>query len=844
MGFLELPNRFRLIDVEGVLISAGSALEIREPQDFQEIEITLRRDEETHGVFFEFTEEETPFGFVRNKIEGETYSAYDLIKAIRDEKGADGQCLFQIQSYESASWVTNYEGELDFSMCDRQDYVIYVHTRRVLLGDKFRSRKDIPVSFSATESLDGDSITGLSHVSMFLHSKVLNQVQRTNIKNLETEGDLDSTEDYFIQLFYQNEIGVTNFLETLQEEYGNDIVTGVFKSVDSMTANYVFIQKKGVLKFDISADYNIITEALDGETITLNGLFAEVDGVELEIGSVSDSFSVVNPIESFNVTYTVDATINIPIGASVKIYEKWNFPDTGSASSINLTTNNDYLAELTFQDIADNSDANVYLAKSTVNHIIEMITGETNVVVSDFLDNNGTTIYLSSGYLIRNFSVSDRTLKFSLNDVYSEFLNPVFGLGMSLLNDSGFTKCAIERFSYFYQDAEIIEITNIVDGSFKESYDNDVHFNKIDTGYSIFPSSTDENKFNNIDEFNTKHVHLTPLERVKGTYSKTCTSISSGYKIENQRREQFKKKSTSTVSNDDNLFVLMGVESDTYTVVSIDGDPTNVIFDSVANTISLYGSYFDIEVENITISGAGMLNSGTYSISSVSVDGAYTVLSTPVSSDESFNGDYTITISTDRLRAARDDEFDTVSNVIDRKTIYNGGINPKYMLLNHSPVYLSGLVKKSATNLIKTQDAKLNEGANFEFKSGQGSYVLGSGQQVVMDGNLQLSEINSNTSLFSGLKYTFDARISFSQFNTIKDSLTDINDANLHGYISFSDPDGNSIQAFPTSITYNIVEGMASFELRGKFVQTEFEYLLLESGDFLLLETGDKLILE
>lgn len=823
MGYFELPNRFKLIDTDNVLISGDGVLFIREPQDFEEVELVLKRDEETHGVMFEFTEEETPWKFDRSKVDGETYSAYDLIKAIYDDKGVDGRCEFVIESSNDSAqtFVEDYKGELDFSTYREVDYAINMLSRRVMMGDKFRTRYETPINLAATNDLDGNAITGITAETMHLHSKAIQQIQRSNVQNLQGGGDdLDGATNFFLNLYVQNETGVTDFLDSLQEEYGNEIQTILYRAKDEMPANYVFEDVGGALKFNVTANYQIVVEDMDDETLTLNGLFAEVDGVEVAIDDFTTDYDVNGTLGlgTIDVSYTSSGIISVPIDSSIKIYEKWNIPDTAAPHAVVFNYETDNEIEITFYNIQDNSEAKVYKASDALTQAVEVITGQGSALNSTFLSDHEDNIYITNGYAIRNFNQSNKPAKFSLKDMFSNFLQPVYGLGMSLLRDGAVHKLAVERHSYFYNDSLIFNIPQIINDTYEVTIDRDLHFNEIKTGYASFPKSTDENKFNNIDEFNTEHNHLSPLERVKMKAEYISKAIASGYNIENQRREQFKKSPTETVSNDDNMFVIHGLKQTTYAVKKYSGDPENIIFDATENTIKLFGTYFNIVSESVTLAGTGMSNAGTYTVSSVVRDGMYTVLNVAsVSTDEVHDDDYALTISAARLRAARDDEFDVLNGTISPQTIYNGGINPKYMLLNNSNIFNSGFRNKLDADKVRSQDVKLNEDATFELKTGEGAYVLGGeGVELTMNEDVALSDINSRNALFKGTKVQFEAPLKYSDYQTIKDGLTDLNDDNLHGYIQFTDMFGNTRQGFPLEITYNLSSEIAIFVLREK----------------------------
>lgn len=818
-NFFEKTLRFQLVDVEGVLLGVGASMIINEPEDLGDVKISIKRDQSTKGFFFEFSDEETPFIFDKVRASGETYSGYELLTAIKYAKGSDGQCQFLIQE-NTGSWITIYTGELDFgNQYMETDYSVQILSRRVTLGDKFRTRKEVPIDFGASTSVDGNAVTGLTPSSMHLHSKVIQQVQKATCTQLADGGGLNTNENWFLQWDYKTEIA-SGFLNTLEDNYGGDVDTILYENLIDMPANYAFDFKQGELRIKVDADFNCIAENMTGETITLVGLYAEVNGTEFEILSINDTFNVTDPLglELKVFTYSADGRINIPEGANVKIYEKWTLPDTGSAHSVNFTVNAGHVATFTFNDIAENSTADVYNIKDALNHVIESICDQSSTVVSDFLDNTADQVYVTNGYLLRKFS--DRTPKFSFDDLFSKFINKVFGLGFSLLFDNGVAKCVIERFSYFYQDTEIIYISDIIDDSYERRTDTDIIYNQIDTGFSVYPSSTDDQDSNNIDDFNTIHKHVTPIQRQMKRGQFVSDAIASGYKIENQRRQQFNKTPKKQGSDDDKLFTIIGVNTNSYQISRLTGDPANVIFSSTENKIKLYGAFFDVRIETINITGTGMTNAGNYTVSNVERDGAYTVLSVgSVAGDENFSDDFTITLASTRLRASRNDEFETVSGVVDPSTIYNAGINPKYILMNNSTLFNSGFVPKPSTETMKTQEAKLNEDATFRFKAGEGAYALDPDRvTVVMGGDLQLSQLNHNTALLEGNQITFEAIIPYSSYLSIRDALTDYNNANLHGYIRFRSPDGTDKMGFPDLVTYELGEEKATFVLREKFI--------------------------
>ena len=166
----ESKNEFRLYDVEGVILSPNEYILINEPEGFRDFNITIERDPDKHGLFYEFGGDDELLGFDRVTLSGQSYSPYEFINTILDSKGIDSKIQLEFLSDD----ISQYKADFDFESLNIEDYKISVNVRRVLLGDLFRTRIETPVDFSATTSIDGESITGLSPESMFLHGKAIN----------------------------------------------------------------------------------------------------------------------------------------------------------------------------------------------------------------------------------------------------------------------------------------------------------------------------------------------------------------------------------------------------------------------------------------------------------------------------------------------------------------------------------------------------------------------------------------------------------------------------------------------------------------------------------------------
>ena len=847
----EFTNQFRLYDVDGVILaSPNDFILIREPAGFRGVDITLSRDDDTHGVFYEFSGEETTLGFDRVKIEDETFSPYELIKGVLGAVGVDGKLIFRFYNFDVGlnDWVLQYEGDIDLEFSIILDYKIDSNVKRITLGDLFKTRKDVPVNFAAKETIDGDSITGIEPVDMFLHSKIRRFETETNFL-VESISQADTTSP--VNTLYCN----VAFSETPPIGSNNSTIEFISNSIKTFTSSFTTIsetpnpffelEEGGLLTVNnikVSAELRHTISGGGDVTIGLYGR-AGIDGEDVLIGSLIELFGVSGYVALLTVDED-DISFDIPIpvkGAKINFYLQIIITETSPNGGFKQIKTPDPLSgdpiefDITFDAINNSSISEVYNPTDAFNQVLEVITNDPSVFISSFFTSFGDQIKLTNGYKIRDFA--DRNVIKSFKDLYDNWAKPVFGLGYTIFEPvPNVFKIKMERYEFFYQDVEVDFFETVIDGSFILEIDKDIIFNEISVGYKDFPRSTNENKGNNLDEFNTVQKLLTPIKSVKKKVDYISEAIGSGYLIENQRREQFKDVPSETVSNDEKLFCIDSVDNDTYTLENAFGTgKQNVIADAVANTLSLLGGYFDIRVgDSIVLDriGGSSFLEGTYDIESVEIVGERTLYGCDsVTSSGSSDSEWDITLPESRLRAARNENFDSLTNVISPTTIYNAGINPKYMVKNHALIFNSGLNPKPDTAIITTQDAKLNDEMTCRFSTAQGEYNKDPQTTVEMGGNMELKDVQGYAKLFSGVLIKFKTNIGYNRVLAIRDAMLNQSTNNDNfGYLRVKDYEGNEHTGWIKSdgMTYNPLNQEVSFILKGRFVPTgsSFDYAL------------------
>jgi len=824
-NLFEYPNRFSLVDVDAVITTD---FYIREPIGFSDIKITLERSKD-HGFDFEYSADDESYGFNRVKIAGETYSGYTFLKEIHETIGVDANVQMIFESYVSGVWVEMYRGNLDFSTYMRSDALVEIKLRRVSLDDKFRTRMETAVNFASEESIEGVALTALTDVELFCHGtnkegscligttgdffqfvKVEGSDHTSTIANgleilLDTTEIKVDGENY--KLAYRDDVEFYSILED------NDELIVIFNTV----CNFIIPSIGGyITETSVTFDGAFFTNSIAGGTTVYILYVKYIDGVfdsQVVLYSYVSTDDSIIPINftanglSERILYTDTGYIEhkiqlylefVPSGdlAQIDVFDlQWTTQFKASPTPGTLTT--------------------AYKPFNATNHILKSICDtDDDLLVSDFLENDLDDIVLTNGYKLRN--AEDRNVIESFSTIFKKWMQPSFGLGMAVVDDTGF-KVLIEPYGFFYQNVEIDYIDTVVDGTFKVTHDKEYCFNEIEVGYETFPNATIENKQRSLLEFNTKHDLVTPIKTVKNKGKFVSSIVASGVLIDNQRLTQFSETPNVTGDNDDVLFCIDTLVYNEYDVDAYFIEP---------NYIILKNSFYDIRVGESIVITASTSNNGTYTVDSVTAH--------LTSTDDFFSGiqirtiEQTIVNETDnpinlnftgsRRQAARNENFDTLTGVSDADTTYNAALNPKVMLINQSPLLNSGFHPKDGASIVKTTFAKLNNAMEFKFDAAPSHSLVATSQTISMEGDLALTDLDSNSKLFTGNYIRFTARLSFARLLIIRAAcLKEYGGSKDYGYLRVKDELGVDWKVFLTKITYIAGNEKAEFEGREKY---------------------------
>jgi hypothetical protein len=192
--------KFKLIDF--TYDPAGVETEVTEPQGWENISLNIRRDEEMHGIFFEFTGNELTFYKEGMSILRDAYNGY----------GVEANVNIVVQaSCDDDNYDTFYTGKLIFDtyketisdLCS-----VSIRTEQQDVVTTFRNRIDTAVDLATTTSLDGTALTTYTNLpkNIYLPSKGL---YKRTLRYMEN--------DFYIAqgcVYRKNDISAGSGLET------------------------------------------------------------------------------------------------------------------------------------------------------------------------------------------------------------------------------------------------------------------------------------------------------------------------------------------------------------------------------------------------------------------------------------------------------------------------------------------------------------------------------------------------------------------------------------------------------------------------------------------------------
>jgi len=565
----------------------GETISIPEPVGMDSFRPTFRRDKNSHGMYFEFSDNELSF-------EGR---GREMIVSESELYGINAKIELLIEYRCGKDWKEFYRSMLDFTTLNMESGNTCF--ARIKVGQQgvqmtFRNRIDTKVDLESVEAFDGGAMATYENLGKEIEipGKAIRMVNFAERKNQITIGRggwtcsvpfgdpvISEIPDFMTgQLFME---GI--YIDNPENHFGGNakefaIFTNLASNINSGKFHlglHLEVNQKGTLSGITQTGWMGVI-VIDGSKKTHNNqVWTRFFGEDTS-GSI---------IADFTESITINQEVDIPKGGSLCACitcfdDSPTFLTTVKQASVKMTTNS----------IFDPTFSKTFMIHESLSRITESITDGQLTVKSDYygrtdseinpvlLDGTGGLRCLTNGFNIRRAVFENGEIpKFyaSFNDLY-DGLMAIDAIGFGIETDVNGSYIRIEPLNYFYNDDVILSCKNI--NSVKISFDNSRLFGVANIGYNNWEAE----EWNGIDGFHTKRQYRTRLD-TDTEFDQFSELIADSYAIESTRRRQVTEQSIDWQFDDD-VFIFDLRRDNGLKVNTGYGDPNTLIDpDSVMN---------------------------------------------------------------------------------------------------------------------------------------------------------------------------------------------------------------------------------------------------------------------
>lgn len=551
---------------------------VREPIKWDSVNIVGKRDPEWHGWNYQYSD-----GII--ELEFDCAAGKDVIVAEYETNGNDGQVLFQYGFiYKGATYVI-FPGKLNLNTYKKYPQKVACSVERGDFNSIFQSRFESKVSMAATKTVGEIDIVPPTPLTFTLHSKeILRTFKCENNTAYSAPLEAFGTGSVYIQ----PDMTAAQLTE-IEEYYLYPIGATINAPYDEDRYNFK-VKYAGSYTFYIK--YNLRVQVALGPSGPPEVIFRtyyrkkNLDGFQQVLLNETGPFALTTGGSVFcpiNVDHNTLVNIPLAIDDEIYIFTQADFPTNDFVKGIQL--DQFYIGiTITALDTAPATECKGWWLFDAIDHGIKVITDKESLLKSSFLslksaqqivDGAGALNITTNGKQIRKFDIANAPLQVSVKDLLTS-AKATWCLGMGFEKAGNLEAIRVERANYFYRNREIIVIEECWD--YKEEASKDVLYNELEFGYEKFQ----DQGYNTLDEFNTRNECLTPIKSHKLKLVQKSRMITSGYALEDSRRQQFSKTSTNSYQNDDEPFLIAMRRVDPATYAP----EKNEAFDVVNNVIS------------------------------------------------------------------------------------------------------------------------------------------------------------------------------------------------------------------------------------------------------------------
>lgn len=559
---------------------------IEEPIGWKSIKLSLEREKNKHGIFFDYSQDLQFF----NSPKDSSKDAYDFLKAAYEAYGVEAEVLMEVElacgddgAFESQGvWrldFTSYSESIEDGLC-----LITLSMESADTLMVFRNRYNQAVDMATEESFEGSALgpyTGLPQLTsippvQLLQMATLNSpIGEGRVFTGIAQSDTVPAGGGTIVIGYDNygqfELSPGKGYDSLEPNNLDEIATRfrvtntAYEAIaDFKDPNYQF-EYGGEYEFQVRLTFAgnvfIDTDApstdCGGDQNTFTDVFARiilsVGGTDYTLWEETDTgcfedlyaFTGTGGAVEITINHTVAADDEMSIYIQVGGSGEWNRGVAGLPIdwSSAFASDVDVTIRAKTEKVATEHD--LFLINEVGSRILEAITDDQYRLLSNYYGRSDSEPYaapdgtdgvgglrgLTQGLILRNDD-SLGNLTISFKELFDN-LNALDNIGIGLEDDpsrAGFKVLRMEPMAYFYDPTVMIQLDKVPRVTRKPTPDE--HFSIFKFGFSRYEAEA----FLGLDEFNTEREYRTELEVIDNTLTQICKFVASGYAVELTRR--------------------------------------------------------------------------------------------------------------------------------------------------------------------------------------------------------------------------------------------------------------------------------------------------------------------
>jgi hypothetical protein len=556
------------------LISGNDSLILdRDPDGWEDIELTLTRDERWHGIGQDVS---VDLGFWSDG------GGFEFINALYEQNGADVEILLEVKYCDAVVFT----GLLQLNSLIRQKCVINVPVDNFDIGVQIRRRFETPINLEQTTTLDGAPVQGYAYgnYDVDMHSRTIflkSQIAQFNPFERISNNEFQVSLQY--GAWIQNGVIQTNGdLGTMTDNPStSDVRTGGSYDIEDSFIEAFYTANDPIVQYPLSIDvsWDFTGVFTDTVAIPFTPQSRQIAGdfvLALNWGQTLDLLTGINlaTISYVGSTRVITEAFSglgsqtISLNAGDRVWLAWGLVNGSGYSLTSGVPLTDYEIEwkwaydyfrLTFE-----SNTNFTPSKTKAWAIHELFARVTHSITNNplgFLSNYfgrinsqptqyaltgcGGYTAITNGLKLRQYTDERSAIVVSLDDLM-ESMDSLHGIGWGVLNN----KFVVEPIGYFYQDNVIIELPHVPFIEMRIAQDK--YFNQIEIGYEKWETED----VNGLEEPNSIHEYSLPQVQRKNKAIKLSPYIGGSYAIESTRRRPSNVFNTTDWKFDNENFIL------------------------------------------------------------------------------------------------------------------------------------------------------------------------------------------------------------------------------------------------------------------------------------------------